>query len=194
MNCDNCPHMERIREALKPCQTCDNGSHHGKSHVQATDFTLSHRKDDVVQEEVDPALANEIQRHDGSAGVTNLGSRNEAKLRMAMSTLFGLDPVELLLVQHLFLGGDLATFSETERAVAQRILRYRGEPRGRAFQLKEAVIRKWPQIAPIFKRLVRPSSKAAKGRTKRDSIYDQLNAEKVTPDLFEFSAERTPGL
>lgn len=49
MNCDNCPHMERIREALKPCQKCDNGSHHGKSHVEATDFTLDKKLEEDPQ-------------------------------------------------------------------------------------------------------------------------------------------------
>lgn len=65
MNCDNCPHMERIREALKPCQKCDNGSHHGKSHVQATDFTLDKKLEEdpqAVSDEYDKLDAIEMRR------------------------------------------------------------------------------------------------------------------------------------
>jgi len=191
MNCEKCPHRELIEKARSCCLACnpDAESHHGSSHVQATDYTLAKRIDNeyAFTETVDPALAMEIQDHNSASGVTKLRYCDENRLRVSMATLFGLDPVELLLVQHLFLGGDLASFDESERAVATRILRYRGEPRGRAFQLKEAIIRKWPKIEPVFKRLIRPSSKKG-NRTNRDSIEDQLNAERVTPDLFEFSS------
>lgn len=167
MNCAKCPHRELIEKARACCLACDPDSlsHKGRSHVQANDFTLRHAVND----------------HAPTTGVTNLSPEDEDKLRRAMSSLFGLDPVDLLLVQHLFSGGRLSTFDDCMIRVSNRLARYHGSPRAMAHAAKERIARAFPQIAPVFRHVVTTPADAARA----DSIDGRLDLDRVQPDLFE---------
>lgn len=87
MNCNRCPHRELVERARACCMACDPDaqSNHGVSHVQANDFTLSQAVND----------------HTPTTGVTSLPPDIEDTMRKFLSTLFSLDPTEMLLIQHL---------------------------------------------------------------------------------------------
>lgn len=147
MRCDRCPHMAAIRRALAPCQSCDNGSHHGCSHVQATDYTLAQRR---------------LDDHTPTAGVTRLDPEDEDILRRAMSTLFGLAPDDLLLVQHLFQGHDLTSFGPALERLHRKLHRYNPRTYAQmAHAKKESITRVFPALAPIFKHVIKPRSTGA---------------------------------
>lgn len=98
-NCYTCPHQKQIEELRRRCLKCNpdttGGTPHGR--VKADEYTLSRpRPIDYSMEPSGPA--------------TMLPEDIEHKLRMAMSTLFGLDPVDLLLIQHLMRGCSLESF------------------------------------------------------------------------------------
>jgi len=98
MNCRTCPHMKAIQKALAPCQVCDAGKLHGQVSTDAApqaELVYAHAK---------------MSDHTTSSGVTNLAPDAEDSLRKAMASLFALDPVELLLVQHVIKGGSYANF------------------------------------------------------------------------------------
>lgn len=167
MDCTRCPHKDLVEKARACCLACDPDSlsNHGASHVQATDFTLRHA----------------IKDHAPTDGVTNLAPEDEDKLRRAMSSLFGLSPIDLLLVQHLFTGGRLSTFDDCMIRVSNRLASYHGRPRAMARMAKERIAKSFPQIAPVFKHVVSCPAEAS----RVDSIDGLLDEERVQPDLFE---------
>lgn len=171
INCQKCKNWALIEKARSACLACDPNaiSHHGASHVEATDYTLAQRV---------------LDDHTPSPGVTRLSPEDEDTLRKAMSSLFGLDPVDLLLVQHLFAGRKLSSFDETMIRVSNRLTRYHGSPRAQAHAAKNRIAKAFPALAPVFKRLIISSQRPDDG-VEPDSIEGQLDAEAVTPDLFE---------
>jgi len=134
MTCDRCPHMKRIKDALRPCQSCDEA--HVRNRVQLSDYTVAQRR---------------LDDHAPTSGVTTLPPDVEDTLRKAMSTLFGLDPVDFLLVQHIFKGGSLGSFGEKLRELHRKIHFYNpSSTRSMAHAKKDAIARVMPQLAPVF--------------------------------------------
>jgi len=139
MSCESCEVMAKMRKLLKSCETCDNGSHHGASHVQATNFTLAQRK---------------LDDHTPSAGVTRLAPDDEDVLRRAMATLFSMAATDLLLVRHMMRGGDLAGYVDELNVLDRKIRSIRGNPRAFADEVKKRVIRTMPAIEPVMQDLI----------------------------------------
>lgn len=109
MNCASCPHMKAIEKALRPCQVCDAGKLHGQVSTDAApsaELVYAHRQ---------------MSNHAPSSGVTNLEPDAEDSLRKAMASLFALDPVELLLVQHVIKGGSYANFCDVLWPMLRRL-------------------------------------------------------------------------
>lgn len=133
MNCHNCPdrsNPDRLEKCLK-CNRADDMSYHGTTvHLNGKEVAA-------------PPPTQPRQ-------VTNLPPDVEDKLREAMCSLFDLDPIELLLVQHLIRGGKLSTFADRLVKVTNRIVRYRGSERAQAHAMKEAIGRKFPTISPVI--------------------------------------------
>ena len=171
INCQKCPNWPLVEKAREACLKCDPDaiSHHGASHVQATDGTLGERE----REDQAP-----------SSGCTRLSPEDEDILRKAMTSLFGLDPIDLLLAQHLFAGRRLSSFDETMIRVSNRLTRYHGSPRAQAHAAKNRIAKAFPALAPVFKRLIVCSQRQEDGEAG-DGIEGQLDADAVTPDLFE---------
>lgn len=105
MNCTACPFQKQIDALRERCLACNpdstGGTPHGNGRVKADDYTLN-----SVPKAVDYSIA-------PSGQATHLDAEDEQKLRMAMTDLFGLDPVDLLLLQHIIHGGALSTFGQT---------------------------------------------------------------------------------
>lgn len=156
--CHNCKYREdpdRLERCLK-CTKIDDDSYHGKV------VHLNGRNPPAVPQRP-------------SVYVTSLPPEIEDKLREAMTTFFGLDPVEYLLIHHLFHGGKLSSFADALRKLAIRINKYKGSEKSMAHAMKEAIGRKWPAIAPVIK---------AKGRKEEDIVLDEQLDEPLG-DLFE---------
>lgn len=151
---------------------------------------------------------------------TPLSEENEQKLRIAMATLFGLDPIQLLLVQHIMRGGRLSEFGDTLRKTHEQIRRYRGSERAQAGMMRNAVFSRAPILAPVLTPLIKgedtysPMQKAA-SHTPRTSTPHNAGVCKATAhesasmedavsaigermrdeplgDLFEFSGVSAP--
>ena len=112
MTCDRCPHLREIRNALKPCADCDAGRLPGTVHLDAA---------------ADPHLV--LSRalptdHTPQTGVTALDPATEDALRIALSTVFAFDQVEILLLRHILAGGAYASFNRPLRDLAERLAKY----------------------------------------------------------------------
>lgn len=170
INCQKCPNWALIEKAREACLKCDPDalSHHGASHVQATDYTLAQRQ---------------LDDHTPSSGCTRLSPEDEDTLRKAMTSLFGLEPRELLLVQHLFKGNNLSTFHDSvKKSTVIPLMKDFKSPRATASAMAKRIAKAFPAMAPVFKRIVRASYHP---EANPDGIEGQLDAESVTPDLFE---------
>ena len=80
----------------------------------------------------------------------DLSADAEDKLRRAMASLFSLDPIDLLLVQHLMRGGKLADFHRVTDRLEKTIGRYHGSPRALAWARKEQILHKFPQFRAVI--------------------------------------------
>jgi len=146
MNCDRCPHMKRIKAALTPCQVCEAGELHGQVSTDAApsaELVYAHAK---------------LTDHTPSSGVTNLEPDAEDALRKAMASLFALDPVELLLVQHVIKGGGYADFCDVLwpmlrrlRTKEQELRRKRDGFRSLAHTWAKKIEDKMPQMADVLR-------------------------------------------
>lgn len=192
MNCAKCPHSELIEKARACCLACDPDavSHKGASHVQANDFTLRHAVDGYLRSDDDQDAdlrddwpSYDPREDDRDRGVTNLAPEDEDRLRRAMSSLFGLDALDLLLVQHLFLGGKLSTFFASLARINSRIVAFHGSPRAQAHAAKKRIERSFPEIEPVFRHLV--SGGKPSGPERAEEIARNLDVGRVQPDLFE---------
>lgn len=167
MNCHNCPHRDdpnRLPRCLA-CTRADDLSHHGRAvHLNGTDVAAK--------------PTNQLRQ------VTTLPTDVEDRLREALCGLFGLDPVDLLLVQHLFAGGRLSTFDETRDRVAQKLAGYHGSPRAQAHAAKERIMRAFPLLEPVLQPIVGPRDRA---KDTQIAVEARLDADTVAPDLFENS-------
>lgn len=163
VKCHNCKYREdpnRLQRCLK-CVKADDSSYHGK---------ILHLNGRVpVQQKQLP-----------SPYVTQLSPEMEDKLREAMCSLFGLDPIEFLFIHHIFKGGYLSSFGDYLRQIATRIGKYKGSERQMAHVMKESIGRKWPLIAPIIK---------AKGKKDEDIVIDE-HLDEPMGDLFQFAEEQ----
>ena len=131
------------------CLACDPETipHGGRSHVQATDFTLSKRK-------VDPCDQVPIAENLADTDIDGISPEAFDRLRKAMTALFALAPLDLMIVQHIFNGG---RFSEV-RGVIETLLRkcqkYHGSVRQMVYSRKNGIISKFPQIETVFARQI----------------------------------------
>lgn len=122
MNCTACPHMKRIKAALAPCANCDAGRLHGQVSTDAApsaELVYAHRK---------------LSDHSPSSGVTALEPDTEDALRKLLATLVQLEPIELLLIQHVMRGGGYADFAaplaELNRRLRTKEAKLNGESAG----------------------------------------------------------------
>lgn len=160
MNCLKCE--KRIRtprneytvaeliEMLRPkCIACDPSqiSHGGRSHVQATDFTLSKRKVDPCDQV--PLAANQADRD-----VCGVSPDAFDRLRKAMTTLFALSPIDLLIVQHIFNGGRFSEVREVIERLLRKCQKYHGSVRQMVYARKNGIIERFPQIEAVFARQI----------------------------------------
>lgn len=126
---------------------------------------------------------------------TPLSEENEQKLRIAMATLFGLDPIQLLLVQHLMLGGRLSAFGDTLRKTHEQIRRYRGSERAQAGMMRNAIFARAQILAPVLTPLISRDEPAPSGPRSDDdavsTIKVRLNDEPLG-DLFEYAGVSAP--
>lgn len=139
MNCQACPYQSQINALRKRCLMCDPESDGGTPHgrVKADEYTLNAVK-----------KADEYSRIP-SGQATSLTPQDEHKLRIAMSSLFGLDPVDLLLVQHLMQGQTLESFS-TKLTAVQHVASYKGSVKGMAWARKSKIIDKIPMLSAVL--------------------------------------------
>lgn len=142
---------------------------------------------------------------------TPLSEENEQKLRIAMATLFGLDPIQLLLVQHIMRGGRLSEFGDTLRKTHEQIRRYRGSERAQAGMMRNAIFARASILAPVLTPLITGDESApARSRAASSSpraadpvkatmpddkavstIGERMKDEPIG-DLFEFSGVSAP--
>lgn len=108
-----------------------------------------------------------------AASATGLPPDVEDTLRQALIGLFDLDPIELLLVQHIVRRHNLSTFGQVMAKVAARICRYRGSEKAQAHAMKEAIARKWAPLRAIVATM-------ADGKPENVGRMDEVQA-----DLFE---------
>lgn len=139
MNCQACPYQAQINALRKRCLMCnpesDGGTPHGR--VIANEYTLN-----CVKKADDYSSI-------PSGQATSLTPADEHKLRIAMSSLFGLDPVDLLLVQHLMQGQTLESFG-TKLTAVQRVASYKGSVKGMAWARKSKIIDKIPMLSAVL--------------------------------------------
>lgn len=139
MNCQACPYQAQINALRKRCLMCnpesDGGTPHGR--VRADEYTLN-----CVPKAADYSCI-------PSGQATSLTPQDEHKLRIAMSSLFGLDPVDLLLVQHLMQGKTLESFG-TKLTAVQHVASYKGSVKGMAWARKSKIIDKIPMLSAVL--------------------------------------------
>ena len=160
MNCHNC--QKRIRtpkpdysvaeliDLLRPkCVSCDPNEmpRGGRSQVELTDFTASKRKVDPCSRALEPAE---------SVDSSCVGVSPEAfgRLRTAMTSLFALDPLDLLIIQHIVNGGAMADFPKVYVDLMTRCSRYRGSARQMVYARKRRIEEALPQLKPVFGHLM----------------------------------------
>lgn len=133
----------------KHCISCnpDEMPRGGRSQVEATDYTIARRK-------VDPCDQVPIAENQADTDIEGVSPDAFDRLRKAMTALFALAPLDLLIVQHIFNGG---RFSEV-RGVIERLLRkcqkYHGSARQMVYSRKNGIIAKFPQIEAVFARQI----------------------------------------
>ena len=136
--CEKCKHWKLWQAAADACRCCVNAeSHQGKSHVAATEFTLSQPR--PVDFDRSP-----------SGQATNLSPDDEDKLRRAMTALFSLDPIELLLVQHLMRERSLDSFGDVLARLNHQTRNYRGRDAARESARKFRILAKFPQFRAVL--------------------------------------------
>jgi len=117
---------------------------------------------------------------------TKLPHEVEDTLRQAMASFWGLDPIELLCVQHIMRGQRLSAFGNTLRKIYQRIGKYRGSERAQAGMMRDAIARKMPMLAPILKAHAKGDDEEDQGceaEVSTEEIAEQLDLP--GGDLFE---------
>lgn len=136
--------VERIRRyLLAKCRNCRRASQ-DDIRIQKT----PHAKSEYMT--VTPATQGGRCERKIAGTITPLDADNEGRLRLGMATLFGLSPIQLLLVQHLMRGGRLAKFGGTLRATHEQIGKYRGSERAQAGMMRDAIIARAPMLAPVL--------------------------------------------
>lgn len=166
MNCHNCEQKVRtprseytvaeLIERLRPyCLRCNPAEmpRGGYSQVEATEATVARR---IVQHQTDD--------DDMCAGVS---ADAFDRFRIAITTLFALDPMDLLIVQCLLNGGSYGDFSQIYATLVEKCKRYHGGVRQMIYARKKRIEAQIPMLKPIFAAIV---AKAAKDR--RGTIED----------------------
>jgi len=112
MRCEVCPHLQEVKDALKPCSVCEAGRLHGEVHLDAAPDPR------LIQSRALPT------DHTPQTGVTALDPQTEDALRIALATVFQFDPVEIMLLRHILAGGTYASFNRPLRKLAERLAKY----------------------------------------------------------------------
>ncbi len=167
MNCHDC--QKRIRtprneytvaeliEMLRPkCVVCDPTQmpRGGRSQVDATDFTLSKRKVDPCDQV--PIAANQADRD-----VRGVSPEAFDRFRTAMTALFSLNPLDLLIVQHIANGGSFGSFASVFINLMQKCKRYHGSAKQMVYARKNAICANLPFLKPMIDAVVRRDGKDA---------------------------------
>lgn len=175
MNCQKC--QKRIKtprpdysvaeliELLRPkCLACDPDelSRGGKSQVEATEFTLSHRK-------IDPCDQVPLSQNQADRDVRGVSPEAFDRLRMAMTALFALHPLDLLIVQHIANGGKYSDIEQVYINLMQKCKRYHGSARQMIYARKNNILKKLPQLKPMMDAVVRRDGQDAAVRREVDA-------------------------
>lgn len=155
MKCDVCPHMKHIKDALAPCAVCDAGRLCGTVHLDAA-------PDPCLL--ISRALPND---HTPQDGVTALTPEVENALRIALSTIFAFDPVEIMLLRHILAGGTYASFNRPLRDLRDRLARYDLDDDAPGFRsLAHTRSKRMTEAMPTLEDLFRATIEANGGRTR----------------------------
>lgn len=161
MNCCKCqkrvrtPHhdyavADMVAMCRKHCLACNplEMSRGGNSQVEATDFTLSKRMHD-------PAADAPLGQLQADTDIVGVSPDAFDRLRKAMTALFALAPLDLLIVQHMFNGGRMSEFPEVYKALMCKCQRYHGSARQMVRARKMGIEAKMPQLAPVLGRIIK---------------------------------------
>lgn len=174
MNCHAC--QKRIRtprneytvaeliEMLRPkCIACDPTQmpRGGRSQVELTDFTASKRK-------VDPCDQVPISQNQADRDVCGVSPDAFDRLRTAMTALFALNPLDLIIVQHIANGGKYSDIEQVYINLMQKCKRYHGSARQMIYARKNNICAKLPQLKPMIDAVVRRGGKDADVRREVD--------------------------
>lgn len=160
MNCHDC--QKRVRtpsseytvaeliEMLRPkCVACDpmQMPRGGKSQIELSDFTESKRN-------IDPC-ANVITESQADRDVRGVSPEAFDRFRTAMTALFALNPLDLLIVQHIANGGSFGSFDRVYINLMQKCKRYHGSAKQMVYARKNNICAKLPQLRPMIDAVVR---------------------------------------
>lgn len=174
MNCHDC--QKRVRtprneytvaeliEMLRPrCVACKPAEipRGGRSQVEATDFTLSRRN-------VDPCEQVPLSQNQADRDVRGVSPDAFDRLRTAMTALFALQPLDLLIVQHIANGGKYSDIERVYINLMQKCKRYHGSARQMIYARKKNICEKLPQLKPMIDAVVRRDGKDAAVRREVD--------------------------
>ena len=167
MNCHDC--QKRIRtprneytvaeliEMLRPkCVACDPTQmpRGGRSQVELTDFTSSKRK-------VDPCDQVPLSQNQADHDIRDVSPEAFDRLRTAMTALFALHPLDLLIVQHIANGGSFGGFVSVFISLMQKCKRYHGSARQMIYARKNAICVKLPFLKPMIDAVIRRDGRDA---------------------------------
>lgn len=126
----------------------------GRSQVESNDYTLSQRK-------VDPC-ANALTPSDMvESSCRGISPDAFDRLRTAMTALFALNQLDLLIVQHIANGGKYSDIERVYINLMQKCKRYHGSARQMVYARKNAICVKLPFLKPMIDAVIRKDGKDA---------------------------------
>lgn len=140
----------------KHCLACnpDEMPRGGRSKVEATDYTISKRK-------IDPCDQVPLSQNLADSDVRGVSPDAFDRLRTAMTALFALNPLDLLIVQHIANGGSFGGFVSVFINLMQKCKRYHGSAKQMVYARKNAICDKLPFLKPMIDAVVRRDGKDA---------------------------------
>lgn len=126
----------------------------GRSQVESNDYTLSQRKVDQCSNALTPSDMVES---------SCIGVSPDAfdRFRIAMTALFALSPLDLLIVQHIANGGSFGSFEQVYINLMQKCKRYHGSAKQMVYARKNAICAKLPFLKPMIDAVIRRDGKDA---------------------------------
>jgi len=153
MNCDKCPHLDQIKDALAPCYVCEAGRLHNTISMDASTSSCY-------------ALKHSVESfHYPNDGVTALDPDTEDKLRKCLAIISDFTPLELLLVQNTLHGQTPVALRAVLLDLREKLTHKYGLDdedtgvfRSVANSWKNAIEEKLPPLKNLFDSVIRPKS------------------------------------